>query len=373
MTDLVQALQDNGRASDGVAGAPADGSRIDPIGVKKESYVDALYADGQAYAQYTTTDMTAALPVWYAGVSAGEPYSSANPLVPEALTQLSQYRSAYYLPVPPASAQVPVLDEQGLTDPLFNGFQALSMQQKLAPSNYPLWVVLGDLGHPYASNPHQLWVSVNGIANQWLSTVLSGGTPTLAADTLFSVDCLSGQTAGSFSATSPAGIATSEATFQGVGSQTTASATPAGAEAAQTDPILNGEIGPGGCRTMSTQTDPGVAAWTWTVPAATEIAGAPTATVDVAMTGTDAELAARLWDVRGNNQTLITRAVYRLTSASPTSTQTLQIPLWPTAWQVGAGDQLKLELTQNDSSTWRPDNLASTLTLSSVSLTVPER
>lgn len=49
----------------------------------------------------------------------------------------------------------------------------------------------------------------------------------------------------------------------------------------------------------------------------------------------------------------------------------LAFQLWPTAWALGAGHQLKLELTPDDSPTWRPDNLAATMTLTNVSLTLP--
>ncbi len=53
--------------------------------------------------------------------------------------------------------------------------------------------------------------------------------------------------------------------------------------------------------------------------------------------------------------------------------QQLAFELWPTAWALGAGHQLNLELTADDSPTWRPDNLAASMTLSNVSLTLPDR
>ncbi|MGH2555460.1 MAG: alpha/beta hydrolase family protein [Actinomycetota bacterium] len=46
-TDLAQSLVDNGRGSGGAPGVP-EGSHTDPIGVEKKSYVDGLYALGQA-------------------------------------------------------------------------------------------------------------------------------------------------------------------------------------------------------------------------------------------------------------------------------------------------------------------------------------
>ncbi len=53
--------------------------------------------------------------------------------------------------------------------------------------------------------------------------------------------------------------------------------------------------------------------------------------------------------------------------------QQLAFALWPAGWALAAGDQLKLELTPDDSPTWRPDNLAASMTLTDVSLTIPTR
>jgi acetyl esterase/lipase len=376
-TDLAEALVDNGRASDGADGAPTQASHTNPIGVEKQSYVDGLYGLGTAYAQYSTTDPTADLPAWFTAISAGEPYS-ADPLVASALTQLTTYRSAYYQPIPRPAEQVPVLDLQGLTDPLFPAVQALQMQQRLTAAypDYPLWVVLGDLGHAYAANPPALWATINGLANNWLDSVLAGQTPTLARDTEFPVSCTATPAYyPPISGAAPAGLANTIETFTGTGTATTTSAAVTGPEAETVDPIINGSVAAGGCRSMSVTTDPGVAAWTFTPKHTGFISGTPTVHVTVGMTGTDAELAARLWQIDPTTgvQTLVTRAIYRLSSTSPTSTQQVAIPLWPTAWPLIAGDQLKLELTQGDDPTWRADNLPSTLSLSGVSLTVPER
>jgi predicted acyl esterase len=51
----------------------------------------------------------------------------------------------------------------------------------------------------------------------------------------------------------------------------------------------------------------------------------------------------------------------------------LVFELWPAGWQVPSGHQLKLELTQGDAPTWRPDNETSRLELSGLQLTVPVR
>ncbi len=381
-TNLAQALTDNGRGSDGYSGAPKPGPPESPYGVEKQSYSGALFADGAATAQYAGPgDPTADLPGWFAAISAGEPTAQNDPLVAQALTQLQTYRSPYYLPVPPPAGQVPVFAEQGVTDPLFPGIQLLQMVNKLtaASPGYPVWAALGDLGHAYAANPHVLWVSVNDEANAFLVAVLSGQRPQLPRFTVTTVGCLPGQPVTTYHAASFPALAAGLVHLTAPGPVTVAgdpSPVP-GPEAAGTDPIANGGLPSttGGCRVMNTTTDPGVAAWTWSPATPVTLIGAPVVRVTVTLNGTDAELAARLWDVdlATGKQALITRSVYRLTAPAPGHQQRLAFELWPTAWALSAAHQLKLELTPDDSPTWRPDNLPAVITMANVSLTIPVR
>jgi hypothetical protein len=379
-TDLAQALTDNGRASDGYAGAPPPGPHEKPYGVEKQSYTDALFADGAATAQYAgPSDPTADLPGWFAAISAGEPTAQSDPLVAQAITQLEKYRSPYYLPVPPPGQQVPVFAAQGVTDPLFPAIQLLQEINKLTAAypSYPVWAALGDLGHAYAANPHGLWVQVNNEANTFLTAVLAGQRPALPPVTVTTVGCLPGQQVTTYQAASFAALETSQLhlTTHGTATVVNAPSPVPGPEAVETDPIAGGGLPgtTGGCRIMNTTTDPGVAAWTWSPPTPATLLGAPVVHVTVTLNSTDAELAARLWDVdpATGQQALITRGIYRLTAPAPGSTQQLAFELWPTAWQLGPGHQLKLELTPDDSPTWRPDNLPATMTLAKVTLSVP--
>ena len=381
-TDLSQALVDNGRASDGYPGSPAPGAHEKPYGVEKQSYTAALFADGSTTAQYAGPgDPTADLPAWFTAISAGEPTAQSDPLVAQALSQLQTYRSPFYLPVPRPPAQVPVFAAQGLTDPLFPAIQLLQMVNKLTAAypGYPVWTALGDLGHAYAANPQALWQSVNTEANAFLTAVLVGRQPQLPRFTVTTIGCLPGQQVASYTAASFPALAAGPLNESAAGPVTvTGDPSPVpGPEAVQADPVSNGGLPgtTGGCRVMPAQTDPGVAAWTWSPAGPVTLIGAPAVRVTVALTGTDAELAARLWDVdpATGNQALITRAVYRLTAAAPGQTRRIAFSLWPTAWSLAAGHQLKLELTADDSPTWRPDNLPSSMTLTKISLTVPAR
>jgi predicted acyl esterase len=115
-----------------------------------------------------------------------------------------------------------------------------------------------------------------------------------------------------------------------------------------------------------------VAAWTFHPPTAATLLGPPHLHVTATPTGTNAELAARLFDLNPatGTQTLITRAIYRITG-TPGHAQQISLELWPTAWQLLPGHQLTLELTQTDTPTWRADNQPAALTLTNLELTVP--
>jgi hypothetical protein len=313
-------------------------------------------------------DPTADIPGWYTAVTAGEPYE-ANPVVAQLVDQLNTYRSPYHLPVPPPAQRVPVLSLQGTTDPLFPAVHTTQMVDRLraASPGYPVWTFYGDLGHAYADNPHALWVAASTEANSWLKEVLAGTAPSEPRTSVTTTACVPGQTVVTFTADRLDQLSTSAWTFTSPVTALTSSATASGPEAASLDPIVNS-----GCRTVSTQSDPGVAAWAFTPPSAGTLLGSLVVNVTAALTGTNAELAARLFDVdpTGANQTLITRTVYRLTG-NPGQTFPLSFELPSPAWQLQPGHQLRLELTQGDAPTWHADTLASTLQLSDLQLTVP--
>ncbi|MFJ8361939.1 CocE/NonD family hydrolase C-terminal non-catalytic domain-containing protein [Streptomyces sp. NPDC093984] len=369
-TDLAQALIDNGRGSDGLSGAPGDGPHEDPVGVAKESYLDGLYALGTEYGQYAADDPTADIPGWHARITAGEPYGK-DPLINQIVRQLADYRSPYDMPVPPASVRIPVLSIQGTTDPLFPAVHTAQMVNRLqaAAPGYPVWTFYGDLGHSYADNPHQVWAAANDEANDWLDAVLAGSQPTTARTTLSTTACMPGQTNATLTADRFSRLANGSWTFTGSTGAVTTSSIPDGTEAAAVDPIANS-----GCRTTPAQSDRGVASWVFDPPSPGIITGSPVVHVTATPQGADAELAARLFDIdpASGTQTLITRSVYRVTG-SPGNVQPLAFELWPAGWQLQSGHRLRLELTQSDAPTWRPDNETSSLTLSPPVLTVPVR
>jgi dienelactone hydrolase len=370
-TDLGDALVQNGRAADGFNGGPADGNHHTPYGVDKQTYVDGLFLDGGPTAQYSApnADPTADLHTWFTGINAGEPYS-ANPTAATALAQIGgAFRSPIAMRVPTGSHEIPVFVVQGQTDPLFPGFQALDMVNHLksADPKWPVTVFLGDVGHSYANNPQDIWQRAHDEANAWLQSVMAGTPSTNPPLTVTTTACLAGQTHVSYGGTDYAAIKDAVVHLASPGAQSTLNNNAPTAEGSMTDPIANG-----GCRTMpASQSDANEASYTFPVPDGT-LVGAPIVNVDAAVSGLSAEVAARLWEVdSAGNQTLVTRTVFRIEDAAAQANDHLSFELWPQAWQFRPGDHLKLELTQDDSPVWRPDNLPSSLTFTNLDLALP--
>ena len=399
-TDLADSLLPNGTATDGFHGAPPPTTfnHDAPIGVEKESYVGGLFARGVSNvpsqppdgAQYAapSTDPTADLDKWFTEINAGEPTFSVNPDAATILAEVGgPLRSSFAMPVPADNGLAPNLNTekpifvmQGLTDPLFPGLQAITMINRLqaAHSHYPVWGFFGDIGHSYAQNPLDVWQQAHAQSNAFLQAALQATSlaqlgqlftqPTVTVDT---TRCLPRQTLQSYSAATLGAIATTQLSFTDSGTaQTTFNPSGGGPESVMSDPIVTG----GKCVTMPSNTpDSNEATYSFPVASPATLVGGPVVKVTAAsVIGSSAELAARLWDVDASgNQTLITRSVLRIEQSAGSQTLPLTFQLWPNAWQLCSGDSLKLELTQTDAPTFRPDNVTSAMSFSGVKLTLP--
>ena len=372
-TDLIDALLPNGRASDGLHGGPADGNRQSPIGVDKQSYVFALHESGVNNGQYAPSGKDPDINAWYTAITNGEPYNPTvfNPIVAAVGGQL---RSPFRIPVPTSSVK-PIYAIQGLTDPLFPAMQTVTEVNRLKAANasYPVWAFFADVGHHYASNPLAVWQAAHNASNAWLQTELKGGSPTQPAVTVDTTSCLSGQSITTYTASTFAAIATSSLAFSSAPAKSTTSSTASTSEGSESDAVL------GGFCKDALHTDGNQATYTFAVPSKATLVGSPVVHVTAAVTlsGTTAELTARLWDIYpGVNQSLISRTVYRVQSTAGTHTLPLAFELWQNAWQLQCGHQVRLELTQDDGSgifgaTWRPDSQTSSMSLSNMSLSLP--
>jgi dienelactone hydrolase len=373
-SDLVASLMPNGRTRDDqITSATAD---LAPIGVEKQSFVTGLFADGAASGTYSATDPQADLPLWYSTISAGEPYES-NPLAPTILEELARYRSPYYLLDgaygTAREAPAPMLIANGFTDDLFPVDEAVRYYN-LARSLYPdapVGLLDGDFGHMRAQNKAGDLALLSARIEALFNHYLKGGPPAVLGATAFIETCpASAPSGGPFSARSWSALHPGRVTLTSEGPQTILSGAGDPAIAAAIDPIA----GQGACASVpAADQGPGVA--TYRLPAATgsgfTLLGAPTVTARLAVTGTYALIAERLWDVdpATNTETLVARGVYRIDPAAPDGVQTFQ--LHPGAWHFAAGHVAKLELLGQDPPYVRTSNGTFSIAVRDVRLVLP--
>jgi predicted acyl esterase len=380
-TDLLHSLAPNGRAADGV-----DQSRSHerPLGVLKESYIDDLFAVGRAQAEgrYNTVDVTdqgSALDADYAVLQAGEPYDT-NPLAAgliQAFRRKSAYHAdAYFDAIALGDVrEVPVLSVQGLTDPLFPAVETLQMYRKLKAIDpgYPISMVFGDVGHSNAQNPPWEWRLINDRSNQFVASAVgrkAASRKAIPDTTVFLTTCptaaetqqpITGSwdrlARGVVAGTIPAGAATT-------------SPDPNAGDGVATDPIVHS-----GCLTEGSGSESGVVR-SWRVPpAGLTLLGLPEVTAPYALSGVDATLAFKVWDIAGDGtKTLVTRGAYRLAlvGGDPAS-GTIDVKLNGNAWRFEPGHVIQLQVTQVDAPYLRTDNLASAVGFGAIQIVLPVR
>ena len=381
-SDLVDALQPNGRASDGVL--TPNGDRTMPFGIEKKSYVDYFYQSGLQSGRYAAPgqDPTADMTTWYTEISAGETPAQAT-YAPGIIEQIARYRSAYYQDSLIAAdvaghSETPVFAPQGWTDSLFPESQAVAMIEKLrgADPRWPVYMYASDLGHPLANNnKFSEWRPINQAATAFLDLHVrrSGGANPATVYQEQETTCDS--TAGLvYSSNAVSGAAPGRVAFSSSDAGHVTTSVPTDAAGAATDPIAFAAQhgGNGGCVQLAAappDTGPSTS-WSFPACAAFTLLGEPSLKLTATMTGTDVELNSRLWDVAADGSaTLVTRGAYRWTGSSGPAA--ISYALLGNGWRFGAGHQLRIQVTQNDTPYLRVDNYQSAVSYQSVQLTLP--
>ena len=138
------------------------------------------------------------------------------------------------------------------------------------------------------------------------------------------------------------------------------------------DPVTTSLSRGRGCLTTDLPQSAGIA--TYTAPVGENdvlMAGLPRLRFRFDTVASDLELNARLWEVAPDGtQTLVDRGAYRAVGA--TGGATADYELFGNAWRFQAGNEMMLEITQDDSTYLRRDNFPSTATISGVELAIPE-
>ena len=403
-TDLAYSLAPNGHGPDVYAsstGAPVSTDpAAQPLGVEKLSYVSGFYALGLSSGRFEEgqpqpgSEPPYSTSAWNADISGtGDPYDAApvsrveRPLVAQARLGLTQYRGAYYqagdwAAEKAAGHEVAVFAIQGWTDDLFPAVESFREFKALKALD-PLWpveVAVADVGHPRAQNKPATWHRLNDRAWGFLQSQINGSHRERTGVSSEETVCGSSATpAHSLTAPTPEELASGSVSFAFPGAAALVS--PPGAadpNGPATDPVIGSQVpgvpGAGPCRTS-----PGDAPAQYTVvtPAfATdqEYVGIAQVRVPYVLAGnTTAALAARLWDVAPDGTTyLVTRGAYRVDTAWDPVAGTLSLPFFGNEWVFQVGHRARLDLTLDDTGTFRP-TAAATLAISDPVLTLPVR
>jgi len=96
--------------------------------------------------------------------------------------------------------------------------------------------------------------------------------------------------------------------------------------------------------------------------------GLPTVSLTAHPEFEDMYISARLWDVDGDERTLVDRGVFRLQSGNE---QSALFKLFGNAYTFAEGHSIELELTANDSRSFLESNAEGTIAISDASLSLP--
>jgi pimeloyl-ACP methyl ester carboxylesterase len=362
-SDLVDALLPNGRFLDFKRSTAGLSRR--PIGVAIESYINGLYASGQASGYYCGNapaspckDASANLPYDFSQTTKGEPYTQSARAV---ASDIYRNHQAYGLPLP-KGGPAPLLLQNGWTDDLFPPSEALRVYNQLRAlhRHAPVSLQFGDLGHSRGSNKPGVDHYFQNQAAAFFNARLKGrGKPPAPGSVVaFTQTCPSGASgppeAGPYRASSWAALHPKSLTFGGSAAQIV-TATGDSQDGPAFDPIP--QLDPQGtsdaCKTITSSSSVGTAVYTKKSKGFT-MAGLPTVRATIKTTGPYGELDSRLYDVLPNgSERLISRGTYRLLN---NQSGRITFQLHGNAYRFAAGHRVKLELRGNDANYYRASN-----------------
>jgi hypothetical protein len=400
-TDLAYALAPNGHGGgpalddlyESSQGHPdSDTGEGNPIGVPKASYITGLYAVGTTkgiFENLTSTDTPPctyldcegkiSIPEWKLRIDGGDPYDT--PDTAQIRRGLTEFRGAYYQDEGWSQQvdgrKVAVFSIQGWTDDLFpavESFRIFKYLKRLDP-RWPVEVALADVGHSRAQNKPDTWHRLNARAFQWLQSNINRSHE--QRTTVSSEATVCGDEGGPSRAvgTTPEGLANGSLSIHYPGGSTVSPLGVADPNGPATDAIAGPLVQPGeSCRHSDGPVPPGFGYTAYSAPLATTrtYVGIGTVTVPYTWAGVaSAQLDARLFDVAPDGtELLMTRGTYRLENEP--NAGVIELPLYGNHWRLAPGHSIRLDLTQVDAPTYRPNTLGSSILFAQgVTLTLP--
>lgn len=383
-------------------GAPDSPGVGNPVGVAKASYISGLYGLGTANGVFDEgspapqSNGPEPFTAWLGRVNAGEPYGAPgrvdDPMMAQVRTAFSAWHSAYYQPGwrvgRNAGREPAILSISGWTDDLFPPVESFRMftYLKSLDRDWPVAVMVGDIGHSRAQNPPAVWQAINQGAWTFLQANIAGSRRGHTAVSSYPTRCDGTATADdAISAPSPAALANGRLIVEYQGEALLpATAGASDPDGPTTDAVAGGDIATSGpaCRMSARQTTPtdgGYASLSGPLPAEQTFVGIGHVQARYAATPgfPAAVLTARVWDVSPNGTAvLVTRGVYRFDfTGYDDHSGVVQVPLYGNHWTFAAGHRIRLDLAQVDQPTYRAPNAAvtATLDLSAARLALPVR
>jgi len=366
-SDLVYSLVPNGRTLDYTVTDADD--NLKPIGVLKTSFVAGLFALGQTSGFYSPpgVDPDADLTKWFARVNQGEPYDG-EPVAEDIVNEISSNHSGYYLDMDRTPA--PTLISNGFTDDLFPVDEAVRFANKV-DAKFPEAIVAQmhfDYGHQRGQNKPADNARLQSSIEAWFDRHLNGAD----VQTLQGVEALTQtcpkETAsgGPFRGNTWLTLSPGEVSFVEKAPKTVLS----GPRDPQVDRAVDPIGGGGACATTPAADQAGTATYRLPTPQGNgyTLLGSPTVIADLSVTGVNAALAARLWDVGpgGTNQTLVARSLYR-----PSASGRQVFQLHPNGYRFAPGHTAKLELLGTDNPYGRTPNGQYQVAVSNLELRLP--
>ena len=360
-SDLTYSLEPNGRFLD--FRDYHVGQSIEPGGVQKQSYIGVLYGAGAAFGFYAPqpAPFNADITGWKELTDKGEP---ETPGVLRVGRELTGYHSIAGLSGVPA----PMLVQNGWTDDLFPAPEALRVWRMFRKvKGARIAYQFGDFGHPRGANKAAVDRALNIQGAKFFAAYLKGKGkgPRPGSVTAFTQTCPADAPAGGpFRASSWDKLHPDRVRF---GARATQKVTSSGGDAAVAtaiDPIA----GQPTCDPVPSARAAGTAIATRKVGKPYTLLGLPTVRAEITTKGRGGMIAARLWDVSGAEQTLVSRGIYRLRDNQKGP---LVFQLFGNGWRFERGHTVKLELVGSDPTFMRKSNFSFSVKVSKLSVSLP--
>jgi fermentation-respiration switch protein FrsA (DUF1100 family) len=374
-SDLVDALLPNGRFMDTDVAPKAQS--LNPVGIPIQSYLTGLFALGKATGYYCgtapastpCTNRDANLPMSFAEIQAGQPLSAD---AKAELRRTYEFHDAYALRfVAGHSKPAPLLIENGWTDDLFPPEHALRAYNYLrnAYSGFPVSLQFGDLGHSRGANKALTNKYLNNQGSRFFAARLADNAkgPAPGSVTAFSQTCPNTTPdGGPYKARTWEALQRPGVSFGSDAAKTFTSAGGNSSVASAFDPIAGTSDS---CKTIAQTNEPNTVTYQHKFSSPMNMIGLPTVHANIDTTGNFGQIDARLWDISGGQQRLISRGVYSLKN---NQSGQIAFQLHGNGWRFAAGDVAQLQLLGKDAPYYQAGNQPFTVQVSKLRVSLPK-